>query len=419
VFRVELLSFYAGQKYLALQERVLLLLANVSKTPSRQVLTNAQPKTSELRGYLPTLDGWRAIAILIVLFFHSRDALIRVFGAPMARLGPHMLLWGPFGVDLFFAISGLLITSRLIAEESSSGSISLKGFYIRRAFRILPPSLTYLAVIGVLGGLGIIAFRLDSWIAALFFYVNFTTEPLWYVGHFWSLAVEEHFYAFWPALLVFVKTKYRLRIALVLCLLVFFWRVVNYKYAAIGLAMGSTYFDHQGRTDFQIDGILWGAALALAYDRFSNKPWFRRLLTLPVGAVLFSIVLGSLIVSGNWKLLQALLLFRKIAIPVVLLITVLNCRGIVASVFEQTLLRKIGRLSYSLYLWQQLFLVWHIESLTHVPWVNIFPLNLLCTFTCAAISYRFLERPFIRMGHRAAKWVESSRLPLADDEIVA
>ena len=355
--------------------------------------------SAELRGYLPSLDGWRALAITIVLVFHSRDALIRVFGAPMASLATHMLLWGPFGVDLFFAISGLLITSRLLAEEDVSGRISLSGFYRRRAYRILPASLMYLAAILVLGGTGLIAFRMDSWRAALLFFVNFQAEPLWYVGHFWSLAVEEHFYAFWPALLLFVRRKQRLPSAIALCLSVALWRALQFKF----VTLGSTYFTHQGRTDFQLDGILWGAALALAFHRFGSHPTLRRLLTIPVGTLLFLLILASLFAPGGWKLYQGLLLFRRIATPVVLLITILNCRGLVAAILENSWLRKLGRLSYSLYLWQQLFLVWGIQSAAYVAWPQRFPFNLVCVFACALLSYHLLERPFIRLSHRAAK----------------
>src|ERR1700761_4592430 len=91
--------------------------------------------------YLPTLDGWRAIAIVFVLLAHS----------PTLRYGRISTLQfhfiGEFGVEVFFAISGILICSRLLSEEASKGSISLKRFYIRRIFRIQPPALLYLLVI--------------------------------------------------------------------------------------------------------------------------------------------------------------------------------------------------------------------------------------------------------------------------------
>src|SRR5580698_3634021 len=91
--------------------------------------------------YLPTLDGWRALAILAVMFSHDS----------VHTLGPFTTAWlyqhGDLGVDLFFAISGILICSRLLTEEESQGFISRRNFYIRRVFRILPPAIFFLATL--------------------------------------------------------------------------------------------------------------------------------------------------------------------------------------------------------------------------------------------------------------------------------
>lgn len=361
----------------------------------------ASPPSFELWGYLPSLDGWRAVAILFVIVFHARDSLIVAFGAPMVRFAPWMSLWGTFGVDIFFAISGLLITSRLLADETRFGRIDLKGFFIRRLFRILPPSLTFLAAVLILGLTGVIAFRLNSWFAALLFYINYTPDPLWYVGHFWSLAVEQHFYAFWPALMVFVPRNKRVATAISLCLLVLIWRLLNCHFAAIGIFLPSAYSSHQGRTDFQLDGILWGATTALAFSNISRRSP-RTVLSLPLGSALAVLVLLSLFIFGHWKLAQALLLFRRIALPLILLATITNCRGPVALILEGRILKTIGRLSYSLYLWQQLFLVWGVQLLARVPWAQRFPTNMVCAFACAIASYYLLEKPFIRLGHRIA-----------------
>src|SRR5580698_4073479 len=105
-----------------------------------------QPAASSSRpsGYLPTLDGWRTIAILSVMFCHDS----------VHRLGPISTAWlhehGNLGVDVFFAISGFLICSRLIIEEDTQGVISRRNFYIRRAFRILPAAAVFLAALLIL-----------------------------------------------------------------------------------------------------------------------------------------------------------------------------------------------------------------------------------------------------------------------------
>jgi peptidoglycan/LPS O-acetylase OafA/YrhL len=150
----------------------------------------------------------RALAILSVILYHDR----------LYRFGPVSTGWfqayGSKGVDLFFAISGLLICWRLMEEEQRSGSISIKKFYIRRTFRILPPALACLGVIGMLGLTGVLDIGLKEWLGGVFFLRNYTSllgpfHPGWhFTEHYWSLSVEEHFYLLMPALLVFTKPRY-------------------------------------------------------------------------------------------------------------------------------------------------------------------------------------------------------------------
>src|SRR5262249_8893736 len=103
---------------------------------------------------------------------------------------------GHRGVDVFFAVSGFLICSRLIREREKSGRTDLKAFYVRRAFRILPPFLVYLGVIAVLAAAGLIAVEGREFVASLLFvrnYIGPETGHGWYTGHLWSLSVEEHY----------------------------------------------------------------------------------------------------------------------------------------------------------------------------------------------------------------------------------
>lgn len=159
-------------------------------------------------GYLPTLDGWRAAAIIAVLLDHTLEY------SPL-RCYPKLMNFahtGPNGVSLFFAISGFLICSRLLEEEGAFGRISLRGFYIRRACRILPPALFYLIVIAVLSVCGLIVVSPGEWFGSAFFFRNYLPGDWisrgWggYTVHYWSLAVEEHFYLLWPAALVLLGT---------------------------------------------------------------------------------------------------------------------------------------------------------------------------------------------------------------------
>src|ERR1700734_1907626 len=124
--------------------------------------------TMRVRGYLPTLDGWRAFAVLCVILFH--DSLHSWGTFSTAWFHDH----GSFGVDIFFGISGLLICSRLLEEEHKYGNISLKRFYVRRGFRIFPPLLCYLLCAGLLAILGIIPLAAKEWFASLLFCRNYS-----------------------------------------------------------------------------------------------------------------------------------------------------------------------------------------------------------------------------------------------------
>ena len=170
------------------------------------------PKTmvsNKLSGYIPTLDGWRAISIVLVLLHHSRVSV------PLPLIGPFLAMlsvYGGSGVWIFFAISGILICGRMLQEERKHGRISLRNFYIRRAFRILPPALLYLVTLAALSPFLHVA-KLEL-VSSMFFFRNYVLAGLppahWFTAHFWSLAVEEHFYLLLPGILVFFPEAARL-----------------------------------------------------------------------------------------------------------------------------------------------------------------------------------------------------------------
>jgi peptidoglycan/LPS O-acetylase OafA/YrhL len=169
---------------------------------SEAVVTVTRPQKT---GYLPSLDGWRALAIVGVMITHDRP--FDLFGHSSLNYKGY----GGYGVYLFFAISGLLITTRILEEEKICGYFDIRRFYIRRIFRIQPAALAYLAVVAVLILIGVTHDSWGSWLAALALYTNFQYQPgvaVEYTGHFWTLAVEEHFYILLSLTLLLVK-KYR------------------------------------------------------------------------------------------------------------------------------------------------------------------------------------------------------------------
>ncbi|HEX3744949.1 MAG TPA: acyltransferase [Bryobacteraceae bacterium] len=327
------------------------------------------------RHYLPTLDGWRAVAILAVLCCHA--------GWPTAAIAPY----GAMGVSVFFALSGFLITRRLIDARR----VDLADFYRRRAFRILPPILVYLAVVALLGfGLRLIPMDRSQLLGSLLFYRNYLTLGRlqgWYTGHFWSLAVEEHFYLFWPVLLWMAGFRRARWLAPALALAVAVWRTADAHYDWVG-RFNPALRGSVARSDYRLDILLFGCTLALLWDDRRVRALFERFggSALAIGAMAIAVC------CQVWTP-PAYLTLVAIAMALLPAATVASRRSWVGRVLELRLLVWIGRMSYSLYIWQQLFLppepigIWQ-----RAPW------NLAAIFACAAASYYLVERPAMALG---------------------
>ncbi len=363
--------------------------------------------------YLPTLDGWRAIAIALVLLAHASDSIQNAIDFSAFSNTDTLKKFGMLGVQLFFGLSGFLITSKLMDEEFRHGKISLKSFYIRRAFRILPASTFFLAIAGILALTGLIDISLGRWLSALLFSANYThADHSWYLGHFWSLAVEEHFYFLWPAafLLLGVSCR-RTALAIFAALLIALWRAVDFKFQLTGSAPDVFW----GRTDIQADSILWGVLVALLYGERSWQLRLQKFYSLPASWPTLVIALLAIqsIPDLNWKLNFLLISIKAVLIPLVILGTVIQHSALAGRILETPILRWLGRLSYSLYLWQQLFLVWNDDRAPALAWLQIFPSNLLAVFACATVSMLFIENPLIAAGHRIASRI--ARRSTSDD----
>lgn len=333
------------------------------------------------RHYIPTLDGWRAVAILLVIFHHDS---LHTF-ASLHKIG-HVITFGVFtygyvGVDVFFAISGLLICTLLLNEEQKSGRIDLRAFYIRRAFRIIPPALSYLAVLAILGACRSIPVRPVDWWGALLFFRNYT-HPAgflgYYTNHYWSLSLEEHFYLFLPFFIVFCRN----RRALILLGLGTGLVAANAVVARLNL-FPSLFLPY---TDFRLGALLLPSGLAVALHKGDLRRRIARTMRPEV------IVLATVVIL-IWQ--PVILPFFM---PFMVASTVLRHESWVAKLLESSPARFVGKRSYSLYLWQQLFMTAHFGSQTDFPILQHWPLSVVCTFACACISYRWIEQPFMRAG---------------------
>lgn len=339
------------------------------------------------------LDGLRCVAILLVIIGH-----LRYNQAPLNNPSNILRLiasFGSMGVDIFFAISGFLITNRLLSEWVRDGSISLKAFYLRRIFRLFPALIAFLLFLTVLSNFGWINVSQGEIFASAFFYRNFYTGPSgWFTAHFWSLAVEEHYYLIFPALLlVGLKKGWNLRGFLAISSFVLIiWQGFDRCFSN---PLGFSGLDPHTRSDYRmlslfagaLAGVRWTTGRGLNYR--SKK---QEMLVLVAISILFIVFLKAKI--GLEELWRPFILAEIVALVVNL------GDNPVVSWFEWPPITWIGRISYSLYLWQQVFLIPY-ELRSNFKWEH-FSINLSLVFVMAAFSYYLIEKPFVRVGHRIA-----------------
>ena len=335
--------------------------------------------------YIPTLDGWRTVAVLLVIGYHGTPPSVPWFS---------LFNYGHHGVNIFFGISGFLICSRLLDEEDRYGRISLKNFYLRRAFRILPPALLYIFALNLMAALSLMTppTTLESF-ASCFFFRNLLPPgtSTSYTGHYWSLAVEEHFYMIWPAFLILVGSKRALWLTPLVALGFEAWRDLD---AAFALTHPEGMLVYQ-RTDRCLDGLFWGCALALIMHQPGWRDRLRRLTVMPVWLVCVAALIYVWITPLPYSVPM-----ESMLIPLVLIGTVLHPQTVIGRALESRPLAWLGRLSYSIYLWQSALFVGRYQSPVDL---QVGPLNVAVLLAVAAASYYLIERPVVAFGHRLTR----------------
>jgi peptidoglycan/LPS O-acetylase OafA/YrhL len=362
--------------------------------------------------HIPSLDGLRALAVILVIILHTllRHSLYKFIPFPLRLLGN-----GTLGVFIFFVISGYLITTLLLREQSKTRAISLRSFYLRRAFRILPPLYAYvlfLAVLGVTGHLP--GMNLREALSALTLTRNYMHDvSLWAMEHLWSLCIEEQFYILWPTTLVLcllhrsdaVGRRRATRIALAVILAEPFIRLLCFRYVPA--------YRNLGMFHMQADGLMFGAigALQQGHARFekiyalaTRWPWLLPLL-------IFGVLNALTVRFQNYWDLPIGMTLNGFLILLWLLWLVRNPASLQGRVLNQPIVAWIGRLSYSLYLWQTFFTHHlNLEVFGHDAWYLHFPDSWVCILIAATVSYYAIERPALRLRDvflRRLHWHES------------
>lgn len=379
--------------------------------PSQESHTGAP--AGHRSGYLPTLDGWRAVAIVCVVLAHDR-----VWHAGRASTDWFHYAGGMRAVELFFALSGLLICTRLLEEERLRGNIHVRGFYLRRICRIQPPAWLFLAAVGALMLTGVLDRLPRDWIFSLLMirnynHIHWASPDTYYLFHFWSLSVEEQFYLLFPAFLLIVRS-WRRRVAVLLCALVLMETMRELYTRFPRLHFGEM---HELHTEMAAGPIALGAVCAILLTRPAIRRaalrWAKPSLVLPLA---LAVQIFITLYSGRFN--HVLLV---ITLPAVLASTLLHPRTWTGRLLESAPLRFLGRISYSLYLWQMLLFPYG-SDIRPPRWrvlatVQHTPLRYAVLLALGTASFFLIERPMMRLGHRLAKPATPGREDLDTDAL--
>jgi peptidoglycan/LPS O-acetylase OafA/YrhL len=351
--------------------------------------TGSQPPHGER---IPSLDGLRALSIALVMIGHA----VGTTGAPAWRLPVVAAGVANLGVQVFFVISGLLITTLLDAETERTGRIDLVKFYFRRTLRIMPPYYAALVILVLLSMLGITSTTLaDVW-HAVTYTSNYHPDRSWSVGHFWSLGVEEQFYLLWPALLLWAGRRKGVGIALAAVAVVPLIRTVAWVLVPAYRPYVGTSFETTS------DALAAGCVLALASRHGMIPAFWLKLRASPWTPVL---ALAMVILPLRWFEYPSRYLtvgWTASIIACVLLVdwSVHNPSRGLGQLLNSAPMRAIGVRSYSIYLWQQLFI-----DHQRTAWWTAFPANIVLALVAGAASYALIERPALNLrGWLERRW---------------
>jgi peptidoglycan/LPS O-acetylase OafA/YrhL len=301
---------------------------------------------------------------------------------------PHWLsLTGGFGVDLFFVLSSFLISELLLREKDDSGTLDVKAFWMRRILRIWPLYFTMLGIAFLVRH----PFNISVGVLASYalFVGNFSGvldhAPSMLIGSLWSVSIEEQFYLTWPLIVRRVSRRQIVRIAIGLWLFSLMSRALVdiLNHGPVSLFVEETTF-------CRLDAIAVGLALSALRIRCSYR----------LRPVVAAVSLAMILAVGYWLFYFFSVTAQVFAFSIVSL----ACGGLVISGIGEPRLRArwaayFGRISYGLYVFHGPSIILGRMIGRIVPWASV-PTAILLTFVLAALSYRYLERPFLKLKER-------------------
>lgn len=360
---------------------------------------------------IPSLNGLRALSVLLVVLAHS---------------GFGVIVPGGLGVTIFFFLSGYLITTLMLAESERSGNIAILSFYVRRFFRLAPPLLVTLTIAYSLTYFGLLPghITLEGLIAQLLYFANYyilffdpncQTLPAG-TGIIWSLAVEEHFYIFFPLLMtVFMHRAWQPRTIgtalIAACLFILAWR--------IHLVQSAEFFSDRIylASDTRIDSIIYGCLMAFLInplrsirqsEKMSLAQW--TLFSIGIGFLFLSLIYRNPVFRETFRYsIQGIALF-----PIFYFAIQFHDNALFRHLNSAWVIR-IGTYSYTIYLVHQIIIMAieeYVPSIRNDPFF-IFPATLMISIAYAAVIDSFVDPYFrqLRRKYRSATPSSISTVP--------
>lgn len=351
--------------------------------------------------YYPSLNGLRGVAIIIVVMSHLALSLNKLYVTCFV---------GGLGVNIFFVLSGFLISSLCLKEQKATGGLSLKSFYIRRVLRIFPVAYLYLAVLFVLDIIFHLQIPVFQYLGAMLYMLDldyfkrnhFTPE----VAHYWSLSVEEQFYIIFPFILKKSRSVFYYAVLFIvvvlplLCGLQELFKELNERVFFL--------FTH---ILIKFQSIAVGCLLAiLAFNKQLDYKWmFRYKVVINILAIFFIFYLRY----------DAYYSFKSVCVNLIIAVltgyivvsNMVPSRDLIYRILNSSALSTIGILSYSIYIWQQLFT---FGSVKLPKYMVTFPGNVIFIIVISSLSYFFYEKYFLTLKSKFSKL--KNRQPIVTPE---
>lgn len=354
-------------------------------------MTSAGTSAPYATATIPALDGVRAIAVLLVFFAHS---------------GLENVVPGGLGVTLFFVLSGYLITTLMRIEQKRSGRINYGNFYLRRLLRLMPPLFIVVAVAGLLAAASVIegSFSAGGLFSALFYYGNYFAISHDFhgmpagVGVVWSLAIEEHYYLFYPPLAALLLRIGRVGLSVsvlsILCTIVLAWRywLVFHGATEAHLTMA---------TDTRIDAILIGCLLGLARNPWLDPAPVRKVFAdYRLAALCIVVLVCTLVYRDEVFRLTARYTLQSLALAGLLYVAVARADRWPFRWLNARPLVYIGTISYTIYLSHDIILYGLAAHWPQLSWAWLTLAGAVLTLAVAEPMRRWVELPCAALRKR-------------------